>query len=72
MMGLLKYGSGVPSYRLEGLEENLGIPLPASTQWTRHEDFGTSRTSPTRSISTVVVWTWLHLPVNRRKREKCS
>jgi transposase len=31
--GLLKYGSGVPFYRLEGLEENLGIPLPASTQW---------------------------------------
>src|SRR3989441_4073440 len=33
MIGLLKYGSGVPFYRLEGLEENLGIPLPASTQW---------------------------------------
>lgn len=33
MMGLLKYGSGVPFYRLEGLEENLGIPLPASTPW---------------------------------------
>ena len=33
MMGLLKYGSGIPFYRLEGLEENLGIPLPASTQW---------------------------------------
>jgi transposase len=33
MIGLLKYGSGVPFYRLAGLEENLGIPLPASTQW---------------------------------------
>jgi transposase len=33
MIGLLKYGSGIPFYRLEGLEENLGIPLPASTQW---------------------------------------
>lgn len=33
MMGLLKYGSGVPFYRLEGLESSLGIPLPASTQW---------------------------------------
>jgi transposase len=33
MIGLLKYGSGVPWYRLEGLEESLGIPLPASTQW---------------------------------------
>jgi transposase len=33
MIGLLRYGSGVPFYRLEGLEQNLGIPLPASTQW---------------------------------------
>ena len=33
MIALLKYGSGFPFYRLAGLEENLGIPLPASTQW---------------------------------------
>jgi transposase len=33
MIGLLKYGSGVPFYRLAGLEKNLGIPLPISTQW---------------------------------------
>jgi transposase len=33
MIGLLKYGSGIPFYRLARLEENLGIPLPASTQW---------------------------------------
>jgi transposase IS66 family protein len=33
MIGLLRYGSGVPFYRLEGLEAGLGIPLPASTQW---------------------------------------
>jgi hypothetical protein len=33
MIGLLKYGSGVPLNRLEGLQESLGIPLPASTQW---------------------------------------
>ena len=33
MIGLLRYGSGVPFYRLEGLEASLGIPLPASTQW---------------------------------------
>jgi len=32
MIGLLRYGSGVPWYRLEGLEASLGIPLPASTQ----------------------------------------
>ena len=33
MIGLLKYGSGLPFNRLERLEGNLGIPLPASTQW---------------------------------------
>jgi transposase len=33
MIAVLKYGSGVPFYRLEGLEASLGIPLPASTQW---------------------------------------
>ena len=33
MMALLKYGSGLPFYRLEGLQEKLKIPLPASTQW---------------------------------------
>jgi transposase len=33
MIALLRYGSGVPFYRLEGLEASLGIPLPSSTQW---------------------------------------
>lgn len=33
MIGLLKYGSGLPFNRLAGLQGNLGIPLPASTQW---------------------------------------
>lgn len=33
MIGLLKYGSGLPFNRLERLEEHLGVPLPASTQW---------------------------------------
>lgn len=33
MVGLLKYGSGLPFNRLEGLQRSLGIPLPASTQW---------------------------------------
>jgi 5S rRNA maturation endonuclease (ribonuclease M5) len=33
MIALLKYGSGMPFYRLEKLERLLGIPLPASTQW---------------------------------------
>ncbi|MBD3855652.1 MAG: IS66 family transposase [Acidobacteria bacterium] len=33
MIGLLKYGAGFPFNRLEKLEGNLGIPLPAATQW---------------------------------------
>ena len=33
MIGLLKYGSGLPFNRLAGLQRNLEIPLPASTQW---------------------------------------
>jgi transposase len=33
MIGLLKYGSGMPFKRLERLEGNLGIPLAAATQW---------------------------------------
>ena len=33
MIALLKYGAGLPFYRLEKLEGSLGIPLPAATQW---------------------------------------
>ena len=33
MIALLKYGTGMPFHRLERLQESLGIPLPASTQW---------------------------------------
>jgi hypothetical protein len=33
MIALLKYGSGLPFNRLQGLQANLGIPLPSSTQW---------------------------------------
>jgi hypothetical protein len=33
MVALLKYGSGLPFNRLETLQDSLGIPLPASTQW---------------------------------------
>jgi len=32
MIAILRYGSGFPWYRLEGLEESLGIPLPVATQ----------------------------------------
>ncbi len=33
MIALLKYGSGLPFNRLAKLEGNVGIPLPAATQW---------------------------------------
>jgi transposase len=33
MIAQLKYGSGTPFHRLEHLEKQLGIPLPAATQW---------------------------------------
>lgn len=32
MIALLRYGSGFPWNRLEGLQDSLGIPLPAATQ----------------------------------------
>jgi len=33
MIGLLKYGTGLPFNRLEKLQKGFGIPLPAGTQW---------------------------------------
>ena len=32
-VALLRYGSGMPHYRLAKLQQSLGVPLPASTQW---------------------------------------
>lgn len=33
MVGLLKYGAGLPFNRIEKLQKGLGIPMPAATQW---------------------------------------
>jgi len=33
MLALMRYGAGMPNYRMERLQESLGVPLPASTQW---------------------------------------
>lgn len=33
MIAQMKYGTGMPFHRLERLEQNMGIPLPAATQW---------------------------------------
>ena len=38
MIAQLKYGSGVPFYRIENLEQRLGVPLPMATQWGIVED----------------------------------
>jgi len=32
-VALLRYGSGMPHYRLARLQHSLGVPLPESTQW---------------------------------------
>jgi len=32
-IALLKYGTGLPFHRLETLQESLGVPLAAATQW---------------------------------------
>ena len=33
MVGLMRYGSGMPFYRLERLQKSLGVPLPSAVQW---------------------------------------
>jgi transposase len=33
MIALLRYGSGLPFYRLQGLQASLHVPLPDATQW---------------------------------------
>ena len=33
MIAILRYGTGVPHYRLERHQQSVGVPLPASTQW---------------------------------------
>ena len=33
MLAVLRYGSGLPFYRLENLQASLNVPLPDATQW---------------------------------------
>ena len=33
MIGMLKYGAGLPFNRIERLQGGMGVPLPAATQW---------------------------------------
>ncbi len=40
MIALLRYGAGLPMYRLSELQNRLGIPLPVSTQWDKIKEMG--------------------------------
>ncbi len=40
MIALLRYGAGIPMYRLSELQKRLGIPLPVSTQWDKIQEIG--------------------------------
>ncbi len=42
MVGLLRYGAGLPFYRLERLQEGVGVPLPAALQWAEAERVATA------------------------------
>ena len=53
MIAQLKYGSGVPFHRLEQMEELLGIPLPAATQWEIVEE-AAELMKPARDVPEVV------------------
>jgi hypothetical protein len=33
MIGIMRFGGGMPHYRMEKMQKDLGIPLPAATQW---------------------------------------
>jgi transposase len=50
MIALMRYGTGVPFKRLEQLQEGLGIPLPASTQWDIVEKAAMSAHPPYREL----------------------
>ncbi len=39
-IALLKYGASFPFYRLEKLQKQLHVPMPASTQWDLMEELG--------------------------------
>lgn len=33
MIGIMRFGGGLPHYRMEKMQKDLGVPLPAATQW---------------------------------------
>jgi transposase len=42
MLGYLRFGGGVPHYRLDKMQADLGVRLPASTQWELMAKTGTA------------------------------
>jgi transposase len=52
MIGLLKYGSGMPFNRMGGLQGMLGVPLPASTQW----DLVSAQADRLRPVRDELIW----------------
>jgi len=50
MVPLLRYGSGMPFNRLDQLQESLGCPLPASTQWEISEKVLVEHAPPTTNL----------------------
>jgi len=38
MVGFLRYGCGLPHYRIEKMQRDFGVPLPQSTQWELMEE----------------------------------
>ena len=53
MLGLLRFGSGLPHYRMEKMQKDFGVPLPQSTQWELMEESARDL-EPVRLALTVV------------------
>jgi hypothetical protein len=53
MLGLLRFGGGLPHYRMEKMQRDFGIPLPAATQWELMEEAAQSLEPVHRELITV-------------------
>ena len=51
MVGLLKYGAGLTFNRIEKLQDGMGIPLPAATQWDLVQAAAKTLAPPMRNFS---------------------
>ena len=53
MLGLMRFGSGLPHYRMEKMQKDLGVPLPQSTQWELMEQSAKDLDPIARELATV-------------------